>query len=881
MHRARLFWSFVVVVLGILVIALAATPLGVIAERGEDRRKEMRQEQDQALPLPDKTSLKYSKLGSHLNQLVTSVEEGETTAEEAAGDTAMHREETVAVTIHLSGNVEDVVSFLEDNGGDPRNVGEDYIEAYVPATLLGPVSEQPGVIRVREIIPPESAQSSQRVAEHGPAAHLSAAWNQAGYTGKGVKVGIIDGHLAFNGFSGLMGTELPKTVQARCYTDIGKFTEDLADCADAEDGGNHGTLVAEALVDIAPDVSLYIASPHTNGDIRNAVDWMVSEGIKVIVWAESAIFDGPGDGSSPLSVSPLRTVDRAVAEGVVWVQSAGNHARRTWFVRAPFLDWDGDGFIEFALRDEVNNITLEAGDRLVVQLRWDDKWGGATRDLDLFVQSATEVQVKSDDDQTGDAGHIPMEVIVADVLKGGEYGVTVRRAGGGVPDWIQLMVWHVPSIAHYTRSGSISSPSESANPGMLAVGAAHWDDVHAIEPYTSRGPTPDGRLKPDVIGADCGATSLKPLNEYNNGFCGTSQAAPHVAGMAALVRQRFPSYTPVQVASYMKDNAQQRQSPDPNNTWGHGFAQLPPVDGSAPMVPAPTNAFVRNPSADFETLIPNLNSSPQGIWSDGTTMWVADWLEARIYAYDMASKTRVSAKEFNTLVAAGNTWPYGIWSDGTTMWVVDWLDEKIYAYDMASKARVFGKEFNTLKAAGNWGPQGIWSDGTTMWVADLTDEKIYAYDMASKARVPSREFDNLRAARNAQPQGIWSDGTTMWVADWYRDKIYAYDTASKARVPSEEFNTLEAAGNWGPLGIWSDGTTMWVVDVEDGKIYAYFMPKESAEDKDPLVVRYDANNNGTIEKNEVFQAINDYLFGEADTITKAEVFRIINLYLFG
>ena len=51
---------------------------------------------------------------------------------------------------------------------------------------------------------------------------------------------------------------------------------------------------------------------------------------------------------------------------------------------------------------------------------------------------------------------------------------------------------------------------------------------------------------------------------------------------------------------------------------------------------------------------------------------------------------------------------------------------------------------------------------------------------------------------------------------------------------------------------------------------------------DPLVARYDANNNGTIEKNEVIAAINDYLFGEGDeAISKAEVIRLINLYLFG
>ena len=51
---------------------------------------------------------------------------------------------------------------------------------------------------------------------------------------------------------------------------------------------------------------------------------------------------------------------------------------------------------------------------------------------------------------------------------------------------------------------------------------------------------------------------------------------------------------------------------------------------------------------------------------------------------------------------------------------------------------------------------------------------------------------------------------------------------------------------------------------------------------DPLVARYDANGNGTIEKNEVIAAINDYLFGTGvDAPSKAEVIKLINLYLFG
>ena len=51
--------------------------------------------------------------------------------------------------------------------------------------------------------------------------------------------------------------------------------------------------------------------------------------------------------------------------------------------------------------------------------------------------------------------------------------------------------------------------------------------------------------------------------------------------------------------------------------------------------------------------------------------------------------------------------------------------------------------------------------------------------------------------------------------------------------------------------------------------------------EDLLVARYDANLNGAIDRSEVIQAINDYLFGEGNAITRAEVIQLINLYLFG
>ena len=63
------------------------------------------------------------------------------------------------------------------------------------------------------------------------------------------------------------------------------------------------------------------------------------------------------------------------------------------------------------------------------------------------------------------------------------------------------MVWR-SQLDQYTENGSITNPAESTNLGMLTVGAAHWWTPNTIANYSSRGPTPDGRVKPDIVGAD-------------------------------------------------------------------------------------------------------------------------------------------------------------------------------------------------------------------------------------------------------------------------------------------------------------------------------------------------------------------------------------------
>ena len=186
------------------------------------------------------------------------------------------------------------------------------------------------------------------------------------------------------------------------------------------------------------------------------------------------------------------------------------------------------------------------------------------------------------------------------------------------------------------------------------------------------------------------------------------------------------------------------------------------------------------------------------------------------------------------------------------MWVVDYTDDKIYAYNLSTKARDSSKDFTTLNAADNNHPSAIWSDGTTMWVADSDDNKLYAYSTSTKARDSSKDFDTLRAAGNESPWGLWSDGTTMWVDDLADKKLYAYSMSTKARDSSKDFETLTAAGNETPRGIWSNGTTMWVADRADDKIYSYNMDLpaptnlSATPDSRRVALRWDVPNNSDI-----------------------------------
>jgi subtilisin family serine protease len=117
-------------------------------------------------------------------------------------------------------------------------------------------------------------------------------------------------------------------------------------------------------------------------------------------------------------------------------------------------------------------------------------------------------------------------------------------------------------------AGSILTPADAR--GAFAVGAISvrsWKDGPQ-EPFSSQGPTSDGRIKPDIAGPD-GVSSFTLAY-----FSGTSASAPHVAGAAALLLSQHPEWTADQLESALEAQAVDLGEPGKDNIYGAGRLDL-------------------------------------------------------------------------------------------------------------------------------------------------------------------------------------------------------------------------------------------------------------------------------------------------------------------
>ena len=228
------------------------------------------------------------------------------------------------------------------------------------------------------------------------------------------------------------------------------------------------------------------------------------------------------------------------------------------------------------------------------------------------------------------------------------------------------------------------------------------------------------------------------------------------------------------------------------------------------------------------------NSTPKGVWGNDETFWVANdgsGATDKVYAYNRSDGSRDTSSDFDNLNTAGNNDIRGICSDGTTMFVADSDDNKVYAYKMSDTTADSTKDV-TL-ASGNDNAKGVWCDADTIWVAedeDGTTSKIYAYkrsdgthdsakDVTAANMNPSTTVGGLN---NSDPRGIWANADTMFVVDDEDQKVYAYKTSD--RTGDTDKNIALDTANADAEGLWFDGRVLWVVDDADDRVYVYDLP---------------------------------------------------------
>ncbi len=116
--------------------------------------------------------------------------------------------------------------------------------------------------------------------------------------------------------------------------------------------------------------------------------------------------------------------------------------------------------------------------------------------------------------------------------------------------------------------GSATVGSPASYPESFGIGAT--DNFDSIAWFSSRGPSPLGPIKPDLSAPGVNILSSFPGGAYMT-LSGTSMAAPHVAGVAALMRSAAPGLT-ITATRYALTSTAIHPTTDtyPNNVYGWG-----------------------------------------------------------------------------------------------------------------------------------------------------------------------------------------------------------------------------------------------------------------------------------------------------------------------
>lgn len=478
---------------------------------------------------------------------------------------------------------------LQQLGARNIAVYERALSARVLVHRLGLLETEPSLLLAR---PMRATTRRGTVASQGdrsirgPAARGLAAAGKP--TGAGVIVGVMS-----DSFDCLGGA-----AADQANGEFGPVTvlRELSTCAEGQD---EGRAMVQIVADVAPGSTLLFRTAFDgNADFAQGIAELVDAGADVIV-DDIGYFDEPFFQDGIIA----QAANAAAARGVAFFSAAGNSGRDSYEseFRGVQSTRPGESTAVFAHDFDPGRstrlsqrVSLAAGAALSLSFQWDQSFAsaspsapGADSDLDvlLFDAAGTLVAVGGDFNIGLDA------IEFLDFLNEGpraDFELRVELFSGPPPTRIKYLHIDEPPLSTQFETASGTSFGHPVAARVFGVGAAFYRDTPAcgvkpplLEEFSSAGgtrillaadgtrlPTPQLRNKPDAVGPDGANTSFfgddigdqegpsacQDADSLPN-FSGTSAAAPHVAGVAALMRQTNPAATRAQIYTALRNTA--------------------------------------------------------------------------------------------------------------------------------------------------------------------------------------------------------------------------------------------------------------------------------------------------------------------------------------
>jgi hypothetical protein len=219
---------------------------------------------------------------------------------------------------------------------------------------------------------------------------------------------------------------------------------------------------------------------------------------------------------------------------------------------------------------------------------------------------------------------------------------------------------------------------------------------------------------------------------------------------------------------------------------------------------------------------------PDGLWTDGVSLYVADFGNSAIRKTDDVSGS--------TSTIAPPTIPFqypaDVWGDGTNLYVTDWYHHAIRKIVIATKVVTLLAGSGSPGWADGTGtnavfqyPFGIWGDGTFLYVSDGHNHVIRKINIATQqvttfAGQPQVSGFNDgvgTAAHFNYPGHIWGDRTYLYVLDGnHAIRKIVIATGQVTTIAGGHSGSEDGIdGNIGigdATGIWGNGTELYISD---------------------------------------------------------------------